>query len=139
MSATIYKLPTADDFAWVEDLLATVESRLDEIHSDLKAPFDGNPETQAEPATLEYVGRVFLFARFLRHYAEGFMDRAEGIEKDVVELRQIQEEDDGLLPDKESYTAYARRYARQWAEGAESAAETLVSAEAREGGESDAS
>lgn len=132
MSATTtYRLPTADDLAWLEDLVCTVESCLNEVHQALKAPFDGDPVTEAEPATLDHVGRVFLFTRFLRSYAEMFMERADRIENAVVELRDDQEERDGLLPDKEPYSAYVVRHARQWAEGAEGAAETLASAKAK--------
>ncbi len=137
MSATTYKLPAREDFAWIEDLTCTVESRLGDLHYSLQAPFDGNPETQAEPVTLDYVGRAFLFARFLRHYADGFTTWADKIENAVVELREMQEEDDALLSDKEPYKAWAERYARNWAEAADRAAETLVSATRRED-ESDA-
>lgn len=129
MSATMYKLPTTDEFAWVEDLSATVTSRLDEIKSALEAPFDGNPDTQAEPVTLEYLGRVFLAARTLRHDAEWIATTASKIEDAAERLRQIQEEDEGTLPDKETYIDYARRAARQWQERATSAAETLARAD----------
>jgi hypothetical protein len=131
MSVTTYRLPTADEFAWVEDLVSTVESRLCDIHQALKAPFDGDPETQAEAATFDYAGRVFLFTRFLRSYAEGFIERADRLESAVVELRNIQEEDDALLPDKEAYSAYVVRQERQWAEAAQRAAETLTYAKER--------
>lgn len=131
MSATTYKIPTADDFAWVEELVCTVESRLGDIHHALKAPFDGDPRTKAEPGTLDYVGRVFLFTRFLRTYAEGFIERADQLEKAVVELRNMQEEDDALLPDAEPYSAYVQRNAQQWTESAKAAAETLAYAKAR--------
>ncbi len=131
MSASTYKIPTSDEFAWVEVLVCTVESRVDEIHAALKAPFDGDPRTKAEPATLDHVGRVFLFTRFLRAYAEGFIERADQLEKAVVELREMQEEDDALLPDKESYAVYVQRHARQWAGAAEEAAETLAYAKAK--------
>lgn len=136
MSATIYRLPAADDFAWAEHLIVTAESRLDEIQHALAAPFDGNPETQAEPVTLEHVGRVFLFARDLRAYAEGFLERAERIENAVVELRDMQEEYDELkvVVGSETYIDYARRVARQWQEAADEAAETLTLAEQRENG-----
>ena len=135
MSATIYQLPTQDDFALVEDLLATVESRLDDLHSGLKAPFDGDPETQAEPVTLGHAGRVFLFSRLLRQHAGWFGDRAGRIEDALVNLRDIQEEDDDLRQalGAESYLEYASRRARQYRETAEQAAETLPSAERREG------
>ena len=63
MSATTYRLPTSDDLAWVEDLTATVSSRLEEIRSGLTAPFDGLPDTKAEPATLEYIGARSSSAR----------------------------------------------------------------------------
>jgi hypothetical protein len=128
---TMYRLPTAEDLAWIEDLVGSVESRLGDVHSSLKAPFDGNPETEAEPATLDYVGRVFLFTRFLRSYAEGFIERADRLESAVVELRDIQEEADDLLPDKEPYSAYVTRHARQWAEAAAGADETLEYAKAQ--------
>jgi len=128
---TTYRLPTAEDFLWLEDLVCTVESHLDEIHSALKAPLDGNPETDAEPATLDHVGRVFLFTRFLRDYAGMFIERADRIENAIVELRDIQEETDGLLLDKESYSAYVTRHARQWNEAAKSADETFEYAKAR--------
>jgi hypothetical protein len=132
MSAnTIYRLPTADELAWVETLVCTVESRLDDVHLALKAPFDGDPETQAEPATLDYVGRVFLFTRFLRAYAEGFIERADRLESAVGELREIQEEDDALLSDKEPYAAYVQRNAHQWEKAAEEANETLAYAKAK--------
>lgn len=135
--ATTYELPTAGDLAWVEDLICHVESCLDQIHSALKVPIDGNPLTQADPVTLEYLGRVFLLARTIREYAEGFVNRAGGLERAVVELRQLQEDDEHTLPDQESYPAWAQRHARQWADGAESAAGTLASAMRRKVEESD--
>ena len=125
MSATTtYRLPTADDLAWVEDLIATVENDLDEIRMGLA-------ETKAEGVTLDDVGRMFLHAQFVRRYAEGFTKHAKTIEDAVVELRQAQEtaEEDG--PFGESYFAFLRRQAHRWAEGAESAAERLASVEAQ--------
>jgi hypothetical protein len=137
MSVTTYRLPTAEEFLWLEDLVCSVESRLDEVHAALKAPFDGNPETAAEPATLDHVGRVFLFSRFLRSYAEGFTERADRLENAIVALRDMQEEEDALLPDKEPYSEYVQRSARQWTAAARDADETLV--HARERGRVDAS
>jgi hypothetical protein len=133
MSATIYRLPAAEDYAWAEHLIVTAECRLDEIHHALTAPFDGNPETQAEPVSLEHVGRAFLFCRDLRNYAEGFLERADRLEKAVVELRALQEEDDlSEAVGAETYLDYSPRVARQWQKAAEEAADALAKAEGRE-------
>lgn len=132
-AATTYRLPTADDFGRVEDLTATVASLVDEIVSDLKRPFDGNRETDAEPVTLAYAGHAFLFARFLREYGEALAEGAGQIEDAVAELRATQE-DEGVrvgLGD-ETYLEYAHRRARQWREAADEADETLVTAQRRE-------
>jgi hypothetical protein len=136
MSATIYKLPTADDFGRVEDLTATVASYLDEIVSDLKRPFDGDRETEAEPVTLAYAGHAFLFARFLRFYANNLGKMAGQIEDAVAELREAQEEDGSRVGlGEETWLEYATRRARQWREAADEAERVLTRGERREAGD----
>lgn len=119
MSATTtYRLPSAEEYLWLEDLVSTTESRLGELHSLLTAPFDGDAETNAEPMTLAELGRALAFAHFLRDYANGFQTWAGKIEHAAIELRQIQEDEDGFLPDHERIADHWRRNARQWGDAA---------------------